>query len=279
MVQCQVSNLKVITFNIRYNNPNDGPFSWELRRPLAIDLIQQEAPDILNLQEALTGQITDLQQALPGYRWVGAGRDDGKKSGEFNPVFYNDIRFLLKGKGTFWLSETPDKPGTRSWNSACNRIVTWVKLYDRQSRKKIFVFNTHFDHASMEARNQSAHLLVSAIKQIAGKNWTIVTGDFNDTEGSQMYKTLTGGLPELILYNTSHISRNEPEGPSYSYVGFPFNPQEGNTIDFIFTKNNKSATVIEHRVSTYNFQGKYPSDHLPVIATFELKPKKQRYVL
>lgn len=278
MVHSQILNLKVITFNIRFNNPNDGPFAWERRKPLVFDIIQQETPEILGIQEALHDQVIDLQHVLPGYQWVGSGRDDGKELGEFNPIFFNSTRFVIKDNGTFWLSETPNKPGSRSWNSACNRIVTWVKLYDRQFRKKLFVFNTHFDHLSKEARVESAYLLISAIKQIARDNWVIVTGDFNDIEGSPMYKILTGSTLENSLMNTSRISRKEPVGPSYTFIGFPFKPEDGNTIDFIFTKNNRSATVIEHRISTYNFQGRYPSDHLPVIVNFELKIKKKRNV-
>jgi len=277
LVHAQISNLKIITFNNRYDNPDDGPYRWELRKPLVLDVIQQEIPEILGFQEALHDQVIGLQRALPGYEWVGKGRDDGKELGEFNPIFFSSDRFKLKNKGTFWLSETPNTAGSKSWNSACNRIVTWVKLYDRQSRKKVFVFNTHFDHFSKEARVESAHLLVSAIKQIAKDNWVIVTGDFNDIEGSQMYKILTGSALDLSLMNTSRISRKETMGPSYTFIGFPFKPDEGNTIDFIFTKNNKSATVTEHRVSTYNNQGRYPSDHLPVIVNFELKIKTKRY--
>jgi len=277
-VHSQFLNLKVITFNIRYDNPGDGPYKWEFRKPLVLDVIQQESPEILGIQEALYGQVSDLQHMLPDYQWIGAGRDDGKELGEFNPIFIKSGRFIIKNMGTFWLSETPDKVGSRSWNSACNRIVTWVKLKDMKFRKKVFVFNTHFDHISKEARIKSAYLLVSAIKQIAGDNWVIVTGDFNDIEGSVMYKILTGSTMEISLVNTSRISRREPEGTSYTFIGFPFNPEEGNKIDFIFTKNNQSATVIEHRVSTYNFQGRYPSDHLPVIVNFELKVKKKRNV-
>jgi endonuclease/exonuclease/phosphatase family metal-dependent hydrolase len=277
-IDAQNLNLKVMTFNIRYNNPNDGIYSWDVRKPMVFDLIQKENPEILCCQEVLYDQLADLARVLPGYEWVGAGRDDGKRAGEFNPVFYNSIRFDIKGTGNFWLSETPNTPGTRSWNAACNRIVTWVKLYDKRFRKKLFVFNTHFDHQSEEARKESASLLLSAISQVAGDAWVIVTGDFNDTPTSATYRILTGGQRDLTLINTDHISRQEPSGPDYTFIGFPFKPDPGNTIDFIFTKNNQSATVLEHRVITDNIGGQYPSDHLPVVVNFELKLKKRKHV-
>ncbi|MEI6456268.1 MAG: endonuclease/exonuclease/phosphatase family protein [bacterium] len=278
VVLCQTLNLKVMTFNIRYNNPNDGPFAWQVRMPMVINVIQQENPDILCCQEVLYDQVNDLQHVLPGYQWTGVGRDDGNRSGEFVPIFYNMDRFNMKAKGTFWLSETPNSPGTKSWDAACNRIVTWVKIKDMRFKKNIFIFNTHFDHQSKLARSESASLLLSAIRQIAGDDWVIVCGDFNDTEGSEMYNILTGGAMNLTLINTTRISRQEPSGPDYTFIGFPFKPEKGNTIDFIFTRNNKSATVLEHRVITYNVDGRYPSDHLPVIVNFELKLKKRRNV-
>ena len=273
LVQSQVSSLKVMTLNARYNNPDDGPYSWVNRKSMFFDMIQQVNPDVIGFQETLISQVLDLQEAFPGYSWVGAGRDDGKQAGEFAPIFFNARRFEQKATGTFWLSETPDKPGSRSWNAACNRIVTWIKLSDLESHQLFFVFNTHFDHASAEARIQSARLINSTIKKIAGKCWVIVTGDFNDTEGSEMYEILTDTLQKNTLTNTSRISTAKPDGPSYTYIGFPFHPEEGNTIDFIFTKNSQSVKVVSHQVLTYNHEGKYPSDHLPVYATFELKKK------
>jgi endonuclease/exonuclease/phosphatase family metal-dependent hydrolase len=279
LVQSQQLNLKVMTFNIRYDNPGDGDYRWALRLPMVTEVVRSENPDIIGMQEVLKNQLTDLEKILPDYTHVGVGRDDGKDQGEFAPVFFKSNRFDKRAEGTFWLSETPDVPGSKSWGTACTRIVTWVKLYDKRFRRKVFVFNTHFDHVSKEARNQSAYLLISAIHQVAGKNWVIVTGDFNDREGSSMYKILTGTTLDLSLFNTARTSRTEPMGPDYTYIGFPFQPESGNTIDFIFTRSNVGATVTRHQVITFNVSGKYPSDHLPVATEFELKLKKRRYAL
>jgi len=276
-VHTQNVDLKVMTFNVRYDNPNDGAFGWALRKPLVIGVIREVNPDIIGFQEPLDNQVTELQEKLSDYFKVGVARDDGKRSGEYNPIFYKVDRFEKKSEGTFWLSETPNKAGSRSWNAACNRLVTWVKLKDQRSRKKLFVFNTHFDHVSEEARIQSAHLLLSAIQQVAGDEWVVVTGDFNDMEGSAMYRILTGSNIELTLINTARISRNPPAGPPYTYIGFPFKPQDGDVIDFIFTKNNRSVTVTGHSVITFHRDDQYPSDHLPVSTTFEIKLKKRNY--
>lgn len=266
----QMWDLTVMTFNIRYDNPQDGDYSWENRKPMVADMLHDQKPDIIGFQEVLKSQVADLAQMLKPYKWAGVGRDDGKDAGEFAPVFYDPLRFDLRKSGTFWLSETPEIPGSRSWNSACTRIVTWVELKDGESGKILFVFNTHFDHMSVEARNESARLLISAIDQLAGKHWVIVTGDFNDTRCSEMYHLLTSTPPENALFNTQRISKSEPSGPDYTFVGFPFNPEPGNTIDFIFSRGGKGVVVKDHWVITYHVEDQYPSDHLPVQATFEI---------
>ncbi len=272
----QIWNISVMSFNIRYNNPEDGIYSWPSRRPLVSEMLKEQTPDIIGFQEVLKDQINDLSAMLKPFAWAGVGRDDGKSAGEFAPIFYNPVRFTLKNSGTFWLSETPEVPGSKSWDAACTRIVTWVKLKDSESGKIIFVFNTHFDHKSLPARNESARLLLSAIDQVAGKHWVVVTGDFNDTRDSEMYRILTTTPPGAALLNTSRISRNEPRGPDYTFVGFPFDPKPGNTIDFIFMKNSTGVVVKDHSVVTYHQDDdKYPSDHLPVMAIFEIKKTRK----
>lgn len=270
-VSAQVWNIPVMSYNIRYNNPEDGIYSWASRKTMVEAMLKMQTPGIVGFQEVLKGQVNDLAIILKPFAWVGVGRDDGKDAGEFAPIFYDPVRFTLKNSGTFWLSETPEVPGSKSWNAACPRIVTWAKLRDTESGKILFVFNTHFDHISEKARNESALLLLSAIGQIAGKHWVIVTGDFNGTRISEMYRILTSTPPDKALLNTARISRDEPQGPDYTFIGFPFAPEPGNTIDFIFSRSGKGVVVKEHAVVTYNTGGKYPSDHLPVQTTFEIK--------
>src|SRR3712207_7586469 len=56
---------------------------------------------------------SDLEERLPGYRWIGVGRMDGKDGGEFSPILYRSTCLEPIDHGTFWLSETPEEPGSR----------------------------------------------------------------------------------------------------------------------------------------------------------------------
>jgi endonuclease/exonuclease/phosphatase family metal-dependent hydrolase len=261
----QVSNLKVMTFNIRYNNPGDSIYSWANRRDMVVDVIRTYKPDIIGIQEALKDQVTDLQNMLKDYSWFGVGRDDGKDGGEFNPVFYRKDRFDKPTGSTFWLSETPDIPGSRSWNAACNRIVTWIKFMDKPSGTQMFLYNTHFDHMSELAREKSAGLLLSRIEQISGSCPLLVTGDFNSTDTSKTYSILTNSSSGGSLKDPRKFNLKIPSEPSFSFIGFPWHPENGNLIDFIFLKNDKYFKVKKYQIITDNKKGKYPSDHLPVM--------------
>jgi endonuclease/exonuclease/phosphatase family metal-dependent hydrolase len=267
IMQVFPASLKVMTFNIRYDNPDDGIYSWDNRKPMVFTVLKQESPDIIGFQEVLKSQLDDIAGAFPGYEWSGVGRDDGKELGEYSVIFYKKERFEKTGGSTFWLSETPEIPGSRSWNAACNRIVTWVKLKDKKSGSVFFVFNTHFDHASEQARQESAKLFLDRIKAISGDAIAVITGDFNDTAGSIPYSILTRG-PDRLL--DSGVWAGAKSGPGYSFIGFPFKPEPGNLIDFIFTRNLEPALIRSHTVLSYNKHGKYPSDHLPVQAILEI---------
>jgi endonuclease/exonuclease/phosphatase family metal-dependent hydrolase len=261
----QVSPLKVMTFNIRYNNPGDSIYSWQNREEMVIDVIRRSRPDVIGFQEALKDQVDDLEARLKDYSWSGVGRDDGKKSGEYSAIFYRNDRFEKRAGSTFWLSETPEVAGSRSWNAACNRIVTWIQLYDKSSDHLFYVFNTHFDHASELARVQSAKLLLRSVNRIAGKDPVIVTGDFNATDTSMAYLTLTQSSPDSSLKDTRKLNINISSEPSYTFIGFPFHPVNGEVIDFIFLKNDRNFRVKKYQIITDNKKGKYPSDHLPVL--------------
>ncbi len=266
-LQVVPASLKVMTFNIRYNNPGDSIYSWDNRKEMVFEVIRKSDPDIIGFQEVLKSQLDDLSNALEKYAWFGVGRDDGKEAGEFSVIFYKKEKFVKGSGSTFWLSETPDIPGSRSWNAACNRIVTWTLLIDNQSGTLFYFFNTHFDHMSELAREQSARLLSERVASIAKESPAVITGDFNDTTGSQPYLILTRG-PDRLLDSGTWAA--EKKGPDYSFCGFPYKPEPGNLIDFIFTKNIVPAEIRSHAVLTYNKHGLYPSDHLPVLAVLEL---------
>ena len=269
----QKDELGVMTFNIRYDNPGDNEYSWENRKKMVFAVLADNEPEIIGFQEALKGQVDQLREFLKGYGYAGVGRDDGKYGGEFSPVFYDTARFVLEAASTFWLSESPDVPGTRSWNSACNRIVTWVRLFDRQAKRTIFVFNTHFDHISEQARIESANLIVNRIERIAGNETVILTGDLNSTDTSMTYRILTDPSSGHPMQDTRKMALDHASGPSYSFVGFPFNPGRNEMIDFIFITENPGLRVLWNKVIDYHVNDKYPSDHLPVLTKFEYNQK------
>ncbi|MEI7490719.1 MAG: endonuclease/exonuclease/phosphatase family protein [Bacteroidota bacterium] len=260
--------LKVMTFNIRFNNPSDSIYNWDHRKNMVTGIFHKHSPDIAGLQEALYSQLGDLEDSLKTYTWFGAGRDDGQKAGEFAPILYKTSRFIKIDGAWFWLSKTPDIPGSRSWHAACTRIVTWLMLRDRQSGQLFFFFNTHFDHASEEARRESAKLLRKKIDEITSGRTVIVSGDFNSTSSDQAYKLLTDKSSPGFLTDTRASLPDTVKEPAYSFIGFPYQPEEGNLIDFIFTRNAPLWKVGSYHIITDNRDGLYPSDHLPVAVEF-----------
>ena len=266
--------LSVMTFNIRYNNPADSIYNWDHRKGMVYDVFLKYKPDLAGLQEVLYSQLTDLSDTLKGYSHFGAGRDDGDKAGEFACIFYKTSRFTRVDQANFWLSKTPDIPGSKSWHTACTRMVSWMMLRDRQSGQLFFIFNTHFDHASEEARIESAKLLRKQIDEITSGRPVIVCGDFNSTASDSAYKILTRKSVPGFLTDTRASLNDSVKQPSYSFVGFPFHPEEGNLIDFIFTRNAQAWNVKTQLIITDNRNGLYPSDHLPVITEFLVKGLK-----
>lgn len=266
------SNLHIISFNIRLDTPNDGFNRWENRIPLVRSYLQKEMPDIIGMQEVLHNQLLDLQQILPGYSYVGKGREDNLTGGEYSPIFYRQDRFKLIRSSQFWLSETPEIPGSKSWDAAITRIVTWAELEHIPSGKVIFCFNTHFDHIGTEARSQSVSLMSSRIKEIAGDRPVIVTGDFNirkqkESSLSALYNILTKTFAESNgLQNAEYLSSTPVTQGGDSFNGYKagFPETDSYPIDFIFV--NKFFRVQQYRVDYIMEAPLFISDHWPVSA-------------
>ncbi len=259
----------VITFNIRYDNPGDSAYSWSRRAPVISNFLLKEKPDIVGLQEVLYNQYSFLDSVLANYVSVGVGRDDGARTGEMNPVFFNRERFEFVRSLTFWLSGTPDEAGSKAWGSSLPRIVTWVELVDKNTHEHFFVFNTHFAHDSDLARINSSKMLMKEVNKISSGFPFIVTGDFNMDPKSLGYKILIGPDESVPLFRDSYvISDNKPGGPSGTFNGFENN--KGNRrIDYIFVKNGMKVTDYESIVKKDH--GIFISDHWPVKATVILK--------
>ena len=170
------TTLSVMTFNMRYDNPEDGADNWRFRRERIAGLIRSEAVDLLGTQEVLANQFDDLQALLPGYRAVGVGREDGARAGEFNAVFFRSDRFELLDSGVFWLSEEPETPGSKGWDGACERLATWTVLRDKSGRELLFI-NTHLDHVGEQARREGVALLLRRIETLRDGRPVILTGE------------------------------------------------------------------------------------------------------
>lgn len=260
--------LRVMTFNIRYDEPRDAENAWPNRKELVASMVRFHHADVVGLQEALKRQIDDLQRLLPEYAWVGLGRDDGKVGGEFSAIFYRKSRFINLASATFWLSETPDVP-SKGWDASYPRIVTWVKFKDKANGTTFFHFNTHFDHRGVQARQESARLLLQRIYKIAGLSPAVVTGDFNFKEDTVAYQILTeknaAKAPgsHAVLQDARYLSQGGHHGPTSTFNEFKALVPDMK-IDYVLVKGK--VRVLQHGALSDTWNGRFPSDHLPVLA-------------
>ncbi|HMB61596.1 MAG TPA: endonuclease/exonuclease/phosphatase family protein [Eudoraea sp.] len=259
--------INAMSFNIRYDNPEDGKQNWHQRKENVVRMIQFYDLDIIGLQEVLVHQLNYLKKHLGQYNTVGVGREDGKEKGEFSPVLYRKDRFEPLKRGTFWLSETPEKV-SKGWDAALERIVTWVILKDRVNGKEFLVMNTHFDHMGDQARLESAILLKHKSNELAEGLPLILTGDFNLVPESKAIKILTAPDGNNTLVNSSHVATFS-YGPDWTTCGFDNRPfEDRKVIDYIFLKHIKK--VNRYAVLAEMLNDIYLSDHCPVFAQIEL---------
>jgi endonuclease/exonuclease/phosphatase family metal-dependent hydrolase len=256
--------LRVMSFNLRYGSANDGVNSWPKRQDLLLHTIEAFRPDLLGSQETLAFQAEFLNQKLPGHTMVGVGRDDGKKQGEFSALWYRTERFEALASGTFWLSETPQSPGSKSWDSSLPRIATWVKLRDKQANGGELVFlNTHWDHRGNQARIESGKLIRRWLNENAAGKPAIVTGDLNVTEDHAGIAALLApdADPKLLdVFRSVHAKAGADEGTFHGFLGRP----RGRRIDFIFASPQFKPS--EATIDRTSREGRFPSDHFPVTA-------------
>jgi endonuclease/exonuclease/phosphatase family metal-dependent hydrolase len=261
-------HLKVMTYNLRYlNNSDASPHTWEERRPVIRKVIQKERPDIFGTQEAVYKQIKDMDADLPQYEWVGLGSAGGSKGG-YAAIFYNKNRFSPIEYDHFWLSDTPNVIGSKSWSNTIPRMVTWVKFLDNKTNQQFYFVNTHFDHISEEAREKSAALIVEKVKEFDPDLPILLTGDFNTSPNSTPHQILTTEGSFVDLWEAAETRINEELG---TFNGFhdPTGGGAEHRIDWILSKGNVTAKIIE--ILDYQKNGQYPSDHYPVIAEVTLQ--------
>ena len=254
--------IKIISYNIRYNNPNDGKDIWENRRETITDFIEKEAPDFLGLQEVNYPQIQYLNSNLINYNFIGVGRDDGKTRGEFSPIYFNESKYNLLLSNTFWLSKTPENISV-GWDAAMERICTYGLFKQKNDGSKVWVFNTHFDHIGNVAREKSIDLILSKIKDLTkDKDQIIITGDFNLSDDSVPIKNLQN------FYNDVNIKMENKSKFYGTFNNFKIDNNYNNRIDYIFYKNFDLIKSSHLHIKTD--QGRWASDHHPVIAILKI---------
>lgn len=253
-------DLKIISFNIRYNSWNniDDANGWPFRKEAVVNMILQEHPDAIGLQEALVDQLLYLDSSLPTYRRVGVGRDDGNEGGEFMAIYYDTTRLENVGYNTYWLSETPEVPSL-GWDAACRRTVTTLKLRDRHSGKEFVYLNTHLDHVGMVARAESAKFIASTIKDFPTDLPVILGGDMNSTIDDTIFNTFYANG----LQSAKELSGSESNDITYNAFG----KGEGSAIDHFFVRNAKVST---YNTLTADYGAPYISDHYPIAITILL---------
>ena len=258
------TSLSVMTFNMRYDNPEDGQNNWRFRRERIAGVIKAQEVDVLGTQELLSNQFDDLSGLLTGYQGVGVGRLDGAESGEYCAVFFRKDRFTLLDSGTFWLSETPETPGSKGWDGACERIATWAVLRERGGAELLFV-NTHLDHVGKVARREGVALLAERIEALRGGRPVILTGDFNSEQGSPVIAHVqhTG-----LLCDAKRMAA-ETAGPDWSFSDFGEIPVEYRPLlDYIFV--SAGIEVRRYAVLDETATGGFVSDHAPVEAEISI---------
>ena len=251
-------DISLMSYNIKYDNTQDTVNNWNDRKEKMVGLIEHYGPSFVGVQEALHRQLTYLDDSMADFTYIGVGRDDGKQGGEYSAILYDSVQFRVREHKTFWLSESPERPSV-GWDAALERICTYGLFEQKETGKKLWVFNTHFDHEGEIAREKSAALIVTMLKKVNTAGLPVVLmGDLNltpDQRGIQLIKTyLDDGLEK---------SETPPYGPGGTFNGFDVNRKLDRRIDYIFVKNLsvESYTHIDDRMENL----KYISDHLPVL--------------
>ena len=251
--------LKVMTFNLRYAS-KEMPHAWSVRRPVTKACLERTAPDLIGTQEGLAAQLADMRADLPAYAMFGQGREGGTK-GEYMAVFYLRERFEVLETHDYWLSETPEVVGSKSWDTSLPRMVTWARFRDKPTGRTFVFANTHFDHMSEEARARSAKLVRARLGQLPPTEPVLLVGDFNAAaKASAAYSTLTAGGFLTDLYRAAPQRSGEDLN---SFHGYRAPRHDGIHIDWLLGRGGWQARSGE--VVTFAVDGQHPSDHFPVM--------------
>lgn len=266
MLSFAQKEIKVMSYNIRLDVKSDGENQWDKRKEKVTGLMNYYEADFIGGQEVQHHQLQYLLQNLNGYSYIGAGRDDGKEAGEYSCIFYKSYKYTVIQQNTFWLSATPDTV-SMGWDAVCNRVCTYGLFRNKKTKQYCWVFNTHFDHIGVTARELSAKLIVERIAALnKDKNYPVImTGDFNSTQAEKPAAYISAAL-----HNARTVSEQSPYGPVNTWNAFQFDRVPDKCIDYIFIKKDDRLKVKKFTTITDSYDKKYPSDHFPILATLVL---------
>ncbi|WP_232686169.1 endonuclease/exonuclease/phosphatase family protein [Halobacterium zhouii] len=261
-------SLTVLTYNVRYANPNDAEQVWENRRDDVASCIRFHRPQLVGLQEAAPEQVRDLSERLPAFEWLTGGRSESENAGEYVAIGYDADYLDAESEDEFWLSETPSEPGSRGWDAMLPRLVRYSRFRDRRTDDVFYHFNTHFDHRGETARLESARLLRDRIDDVAAETPFVVTGDFNARPSTDVYRTLTAEREHGRALVDAHYRSDIPHhGPLTTMTDFhDLVPEK--KIDYVFVSEELDVNV-HGTCSDLDEEGQYPSDHLPILTVVQ----------
>jgi endonuclease/exonuclease/phosphatase family metal-dependent hydrolase len=248
--------LRVMSFNVRVPVEADGPNRWEARRDLMVRTIREQHPDVLGTQELHQEQGDYIASHLPAYTWFGIDRRGGHTD-EHMGVFYRKDKLVLKDSGNFWLSDTPDVPGSITWGHPYPRMVTWALFQDKATGRTFYYYNTHLPYLEKDepARVKGAKEILGRLAKLPADAPFVLTGDLNTDASSPTYALLTGALVD------TRAAAPKVEGPEKTFHDFTGIPTQ--RIDFIL---ERGFTPTRFATITTQENNRYPSDHFPVVA-------------
>jgi len=254
--------VRVMTFNVRFGMADDGDDAWPRRRELVARVVRDFDPAVLGVQEALRFQLDEIEGALPHLGEIGVGRDDGAEEGEYAAILFDRRRLHVLEQGTFWLSDTPEVPGSATWGNDITRLATWARFRDRKTGRTFYAFNTHWDHQSQPSREKSAALMLERIRaRGVGADPVIVMGDFNAGEDNPAFQALLTATADL-RYTFREI---HPEARDVGTFNGFHGDRGGPKIDAVLASS--AWRTLSAAIDTTSAGGRYPSDHFPVTAT------------
>ena len=286
----EAQKIVVGTYNIRYENKGDEEKGngWAQRCPVIAGMIRFHGFDIFGTQEGLQHQLENIKDSLPGFTFIGVGRDDGKEAGEHSAIFYNTVKFKLLENGNFWLSAITDKPN-KGWDAVLPRICTWGKFQEIKTGFTFYFFNLHMDHVGVQARAESAKLVLSKVKTMAGNIPTILTGDFNVDQHNESYALInnsgllkdayeTAGFRFALngTFNSFNVNGKTDSRIDHIFLTKQFRVEKYGVLTDTYRSKDENSSVANtdnfpKEVSMQKYTAREPSDHFPVMIVVEYK--------